>query len=626
MQYGSNVIEGAGTLVTTDGTAVIVGTDTLWVTSPLVVAGNLFTLDGINYEIGSVDTETQITLTSAYAGPNGSGQLYVISSNFTPNYSFPYPTKGDVETAALMKNALHKADSTFADYADRVLGPATATDNAITRYDGITGKLVQDSSVTIDDTGKVVAPSLQLSGGTGTQGTLSWNTDEETLDLVNNDAVLQLGQEMYVHIRNNSGVTIPDGTPVMATGTIGASGRITIGLMDGTDPDNAKFYLGITTESIIDGDDGKVTTFGKVRGIDTTGTPYSETWAEGEVIWISTTTAGYLTNVEPTSGLGLSIAFVITGHATSGTLMSRATSMDDNAYTPIAHLTDSVDAHDASAISNVAYGGITSTDQQGVNNYLAQNLIAQTLTYNFTSDADYTLSATENLYGRVVLTDTSVFLTVARNVIVSDTPRVIYVQNDTAEVLTVKTAAGTGITVPKNTTRQLLCDGTDVIAVGDISLLAEIVISGSAVTSVDFTGLDINTHKSYRIEIESINTLGVDSILSWAINGDTTAINYYYQRVDIDDTSVTGVRSNSNSVALTPANNRAGLVINVLNRNGYIQGLTQESRGSGSGLDLHLRSLSKVSSVSNMTQLTFTSSVSGGIGVNSRFRVYRGEV
>ena len=157
-------------------------------------------------------------------------------------------------------------------------------------------------------------------------------------------------------------------------------------------------------------------------------------------------------------------------------------------------------------------------------------------------------------------------------------------------------------------------------------MLAEIVISGSAVTSVDFTGLDINTHKSYRIEIESINTLGVDSILSWAINGDTTAINYYYQRVDIDDTSVTGVRSNSNSVALTPANNRAGLVINVLNRNGYIQGLTQESRGSGSGLDLHLRSLSKVSSVSNMTQLTFTSSVSGGIGVNSRFRVYRGEV
>lgn len=94
---------------------------------------------------------------------------------------------------------------------------------------------------------------------------------------------------------------------------------------------------------------------------------------------------------------------------------------------------------------------------------LSQNLIADTLTRNFTSDADYTLSAPENLYGRVVLTDTSVFLTVARNVIVADTPRVIYVQNDTAQVLTFKTAAGTGITVPKNTSRQLMCDGVDVI-------------------------------------------------------------------------------------------------------------------------------------------------------------------
>ena len=44
--------------------------------------------------------------------------------------------------------------------------------------------------------------SLQLTGGDGTQGTLSWNTDEETLDLIQNDAVLQLGQEIHIHCRN----------------------------------------------------------------------------------------------------------------------------------------------------------------------------------------------------------------------------------------------------------------------------------------------------------------------------------------------------------------------------------------------------------------------------------------
>lgn len=36
---------------------------------------------------------------------------------------------------------------------NKVTGPASATDNAVTRYDGTTGKLVQDSVVTIDDVG-----------------------------------------------------------------------------------------------------------------------------------------------------------------------------------------------------------------------------------------------------------------------------------------------------------------------------------------------------------------------------------------------------------------------------------------------------------------------------------------
>ena len=47
------------------------------------------------------------------------------------------------------------------------------------------------------------------------------------------------------------------------------------------------------------------------------------------------------------------------------------------------------------------------------------NLLASTLIHNMTSDADYTLSADENLNGRAVITDTSVNLTTARNIIIS---------------------------------------------------------------------------------------------------------------------------------------------------------------------------------------------------------------
>lgn len=34
-------------------------------------------------------------------------------------------------------------------------GPASATDNAVARFDGTTGKLIQNSNVTIDDTGNI---------------------------------------------------------------------------------------------------------------------------------------------------------------------------------------------------------------------------------------------------------------------------------------------------------------------------------------------------------------------------------------------------------------------------------------------------------------------------------------
>jgi hypothetical protein len=42
-----------------------------------------------------------------------------------------------------------------------VVGPAAATDNAIARFDGVTGKLIQNSPVTIDDVGSLNIPTGQ---------------------------------------------------------------------------------------------------------------------------------------------------------------------------------------------------------------------------------------------------------------------------------------------------------------------------------------------------------------------------------------------------------------------------------------------------------------------------------
>lgn len=61
-----------------------------------------------------------------------------------------------------------------------VTGPATSTDNAIARYDGVTGQVIQDSSVTISDAGDLQmlndANILPDSAGSGEVGTdlLPW--------------------------------------------------------------------------------------------------------------------------------------------------------------------------------------------------------------------------------------------------------------------------------------------------------------------------------------------------------------------------------------------------------------------------------------------------------------------
>jgi len=151
-------------------------------------------------------------------------------------------------------------------------------------------------------------------------GQLAWNQDEKTLDLGINGVVLQLGQEEVTMVRNGTGSTIPNKTVVMATGSIGNSGRITVAPYDLRD---AKYVLGVTTEDIPAGVDGFVTREGKVRGVDTS------MWSDGQVLYAAV--GGGLTNLEPAVGVKVAIAFVVKAH-TSGTLYVRRSNFDENRY------------------------------------------------------------------------------------------------------------------------------------------------------------------------------------------------------------------------------------------------------------------------------------------------------
>jgi len=85
------------------------------------------------------------------------------------------------------------------------------------------------------------------------------------------------------------------------------------------------------------------------------------------------------------------------------------------------------------------------------------------VTHNTASDANYTLTAEQNTFRRINITDTGVVLTAARDIIVDDSERRFIAINSTAQELTFRTLSGTGIAVPASESADLVCDGTDVV-------------------------------------------------------------------------------------------------------------------------------------------------------------------
>jgi hypothetical protein len=135
------------------------------------------------------------------------------------------------------------------------------------------------------------------------------------------DVTLQLGQEIWARARNTTGTTIADGAPVYVSGALGNKPLISLAVAtSGTELEH--YVLGLATHSIEDVSNGFVTSFGIVRGLNTTGTPVSETWVTGDELYLSPTTAGILTNIKPNSpDFVVLIGVVLYAHVTQGEIM-----------------------------------------------------------------------------------------------------------------------------------------------------------------------------------------------------------------------------------------------------------------------------------------------------------------
>lgn len=126
-------------------------------------------------------------------------------------------------------------------------------------------------------------------------GRLHWNGGY-TLNLEMTPNVNQaIGESQYYYIKASA--TISKGQLIMFDGAVGSSGVLKG--KPATGLTNGQLVMGVAAENIANNDFGLVSSFGLVRGFNTTGAAYGETWADGDILYYNPSFAGGLTKNLP---------------------------------------------------------------------------------------------------------------------------------------------------------------------------------------------------------------------------------------------------------------------------------------------------------------------------------------
>jgi hypothetical protein len=385
-----------------------------------------------------------------------------------------------------------------------VVGPASATDNAVARYDLTTGKLIQNSVTLIDDTGNASGIlSQQFSDGTavtlaagkiwynGTTG--SWNAG-----MGGGNVTQQIGEELFVYGKASAAITDSPLQIIYQTGATGASGVIQFaptiaGITDGT------LVIGVATENIANNGFGRITSYGVVRGITTNGTAFGETWADGDEIYYNPVT-GNPTNIKPVApNVKVSVGTLI--HAGAGGSGSIQVEINHGSV---------LGGTDANVqITSVSNGQILSYD--GGNGYWK----------NTDLTAGTAISVAESANGVLTINNTGVTSAVAgTGISVSGATGAVTVTN-TAPDQTVSLTGGTGIstsgTYPNFTITNTAPDQT-------------VSLTGAGTTSISGTypNFTVTSNDQYVGTVTSVaaltlGTTGTD-LSSTVANGTTTPV------------------------------------------------------------------------------------------------------
>jgi hypothetical protein len=145
-------------------------------------------------------------------------------------------------------------------------------------------------------------------------GTVAWDGGT-TLGIQMTANVLQpVGEAQYYFIKASA--AIAKGELVMFDGSVGASGVLKG--KPSTGVTNGQLIMGIAAEAIANNGFGLVSSFGLVRGFNTTGTPYGEVWADGDILYYNPSFAGGLTKNLPTAPIPHIVVAAVVNASSAG--------------------------------------------------------------------------------------------------------------------------------------------------------------------------------------------------------------------------------------------------------------------------------------------------------------------
>ena len=303
-----------------DGTYILATTDDIGTTPTLQQVtdeGNITTQDIISYSIIATIDEIDNSI-GAVLDSDGSlalssnGQTGTLrSSNISGAVDLEFPNAVGTNTIPVSVNG------NFADITGNI---TVSAGGGFVPYTGAIANV---------DLGEFELKAGQISldttpTGTASVGTTRWNdtigVTETTLK--GGTVIIKNGIDLVARVVNK---VTPNATLLRANYRAvrisGAQGqRLAVAYAQANNDNNSADTLGLVYENIATNQEGFIITVGQFEGINTTGSLQGETWIDGDVLYLSPTIPGGITNIKPTGATGhiVVLGYVEYSHAING--------------------------------------------------------------------------------------------------------------------------------------------------------------------------------------------------------------------------------------------------------------------------------------------------------------------